>query len=165
MTDLEAALAAHLDGKFFWEPTTSIEDTKTIKAIVDIRKAQKPFNKDAKHVTPGSVALEYVETNKPVKKVALKGEQRVIEPIISAIAHVYNIPASDLLGTSTSQTFYKAKRHLYWAVMNRIPKMSYSEAGRLLKKNHSTVMHGAKEFHANQDHEKIVAVDRVLGLI
>lgn len=163
MSDLEAALAAHLNGKFFWEHTAGNDDQTTCKEVLEIRKAQKPFAKGAKNITVRGTVLEQVEAYKPVKKVCLRGEQKIIEPIINAICKVYKITAEDLLGTSTSQHFHKAKRHLYWAVMNRIPKMNYSEAGRLLKKNHSTIMHGAKEFHANQDHAKIIEVDHLIG--
>ena len=163
MSDLEAALAAHLNGKFFWEPTNNLDDIEESRDALEIRKAQRVFAKGAKNITTRNKNLKEIPAPKP-KKISLAGDQKKIEPIVNAISYAYNVSPVQLMSRSTSTTLAKPKRHLYWALFRYIPDMSFIEAGRLMGgKCHTTVMHGVETFKANQDHEKIVEVDRLMG--
>lgn len=163
MSDLEAALAAHLNGKFFWEPTNNLDETEESRDALEIRRAQRVFAKGAKNITTRNRDLKEITPPKP-KKICLAGEQKKIEPIVNAISYAYNVPPDQLISRSTSTSLAKPKRHLYWALFRYIPGMSFKEAGRLLGgKCHTTVMHGVATFKENQDHAKIVEVDLLMG--
>ena len=162
MVDLEAALAAHLNGKFFWEPTSNPDDQTTCKDMLDLRKAQKEFSKGAKHYTSRN-KVEPPPAVVKVKPLVLQEDQKVLEPIINAISHAYKIAPSDLMGRSTSYKFAKAKHHFCWAMFKYIPGLSYAEAGRITGKCHTTIMHGKEMFQKNQDFAKVVEVDQLMG--
>lgn len=162
MSDLEDAFAAHLNGKFFWEPTAKPEDCDTVAAKA-IRAAQKKMAGKAENIIPGR-PREIVEnrSEKP-SKIVLNEERKVIAPILKAVAQAYNISIDDLLGKSTCRAHAQPKRHLSWAVFRYIPNVSLKGAGRLLDKNYTTVLHGKRSFQANQDFDKVVEVDRLMG--
>ena len=160
--DLEAQFAEFLKGKFFWEPTAHPDDYEN-KEAMSIRKAQKKFSAGAEHIIPGRIRpAEFIETIKPMTLV-LPSERKVVRPILDAISAAYNVSIDDLLGRSTSYKFVKAKRHLCWAMFRYLPNMNFTMAGKLLDKNHTTVMHGKNIFQKNMDHVKILEVDAIVG--
>lgn len=163
MIDLETQFAEFLDKKFFWEPTAD-PDISENKEVMQIRRAQRKFSNGAENIIPGRIAAsECIEVVRPMK-VKLNYRSKTIKPILEAISKAYNVSIDDLLGKSTSYKFAKAKQHLCWAMFKYIPKMSLIEAGAILSKNHSTVLHGKKCFQANQDFNKIVEVDKLMGI-
>jgi len=110
MRDIEAEMNAALGGKFFWEPTTSPGDSDSGSSI-DIRRAQRKLSGNARIVTTRIGAdVVNVESIKPMKRV-LKGEEKVIEPIIKAVSEAYDVSMDNLLAGSTSQKYAKAKMH------------------------------------------------------
>lgn len=164
MSDLESALAAHLEGKFFWEPTSTPDDCDNV-ASKEIRAAQKKIAGKAKNLIPGkSYGLVKVNSIKP-SSIVLDKERAALSPIIKAVSHAYDVSVDDLLGKSTSQDFAEAKRHLSWAVFRYIPGVSLPEAGRLLGKHHTTVLHGRKTFQSKQNFEKVVEVEQLMGIL
>lgn len=162
MSELEDAFAAHLNGKFFWEPTANKHDPEN-KATRDIRVAQRAFAKNAKHITPGKVEEIVEKRSEKPSKLVLSEERKVIEPILKAVAQAYNVSVDDLLGKSTCKAHAQPKKHLSWALFKYIPNLSLVHAGRLLDKNYTTVLHGKVCFQNNQDFEKVVEVDRLMG--
>jgi len=165
MKSPEELLSEHLNGKFFWEHTVGADETFISHNVLEIRRAQKEHSKGAVRITAQNknvVALEKVSRR---KKIPLRQDQKILEPIILAIAEAYNISADDLLGRSTSYKFAAAKRHYYWAVFRYNPKLSSAEVGRIMGKNHTTIMHGRAMFQKKQDFAKVVEVERLLGLI
>lgn len=168
MSDLEAALAAHLNGKFFWEPTTDNTEPTSCKDVMSIRRAQKAFSKGAKQMTARKIAAEREwEANPPPctgkANFVLREDHRFIEPVLEAISSVYCISIDDIMGRSKSYKYAKARKHLYWCILRYFPGTSYSEAGRIMGRDHATILHGSKSFNNNQDHEKVIAVDRLVG--
>lgn len=162
LSDLEAALAAHLNGKFFWEPTNNRDSGDDSDFAIEIRKAQKVFAKGAKHVTSRSRVVEALP-RPPMKKVVLDKERKEIEPIINAICYAYRVTPEELFGKSTSYRYNRAKRHMCWALYKYIPNMTSTRAGRLLGKDHATVLHGKRSFQADQDLAKVAEVDCLMG--
>jgi len=164
MRDAEAELLAALDGKFFWEPSSNPDDKDNGNSLA-IRKIQQKFAKNARIVnTKRGPDVINTESIKPMKRV-LKGEEKVISPIIQAISTAYDISMDDLLGKSTSQKFAKPKMHLYWALFKYIPNLSLAESGRLMNKCHTTVLHGRRMFQKNMDMMKVVEVERLMGVV
>ena len=164
MSDLEAALAAHLNGKFFWEPTNNRDRVDESQYALEIQKAQRAFSKGAKHITSRTKEIEKLP-DKKLERIVLNGEKKKIEKVLNAISYAYGLSPEELLSKSTSPRYSKAKRHLYWDIYKNVPGMSFERIGNLLDKDHSTIMHGVKEFQAKQDFEKVVEVDRLMGRI
>lgn len=163
MSDLEAALAAHLEGKFFWDPAKGTEHDDESAASLEIQRVQRKFYKDAQQITGrNKCLLEMPEPKEAIRNAVFTGKRKLVEPIVNAVGQVYGVPPKILLSRSTSHKYKKAKQHLHWAMFRYIPSMSYPWAGDLLGKNHSTIMHGRKMFEAEQDFEKVVEVDRLM---
>lgn len=162
MSDLEDAFAAHLNGKFFWEPTASPEDCDTVASRA-IRAAQRKMANGAENIVPGRPREIVGNRYEKPSKIVLNEERKVIAPILKAVAQAYNVSIDDLLGKSTCRAHAQPKRHLSWAVFRYIPNVSLNGAGRLLDKNYTTILHGKREFQAHQDFDKVVEVDRLMG--
>lgn len=162
MSDLEAALAAHLNGKFFWEHTNNLDDTDKPREALEIVRAQREFAKGAKNITSRNKDFVEPKKSKP-RGVTLPEDQKLIEPVLNAVSSVYEVDAKDILGCSTSQKFAKAKAHFYWAMFRYMPGLSLKELGRIMVKCHTTIKHGRDMFEASQDFEKVVEVDRLMG--
>ena len=158
-------MAEHLNGKFFWEHTVIQEETAESKAVVAIRHAQRKFAKGARDVTARNKSSVGREKKARIQKIPLRKDQKIIEPVINAIATAYEISVDDLFGRSTSFEFKHAKRHLYWAIFRYHPNLKTSDVGDMLGKNHSTIIHGRALFQKNQDFAKVVEVERLLGLL
>lgn len=165
MKSPEELMAEHLNGKFFWEHTANTDDAPESKSVMDIRQAQKKFAKGALNVTARNKNPVVVKKEPKRQRIPLKEDQKVFQPIMEAIATAYDISVDDLLGRSTSYKFAKAKQHYYWAIFKYHPKLSSAEAGRIMGKCHTTIMHGRAMFHKKQDFSKVVEVERILGLL
>jgi len=168
VSDLEAALAAHLNGNFFWEPTTNLDEPDAGKDALEIRRAQKAFSRGAKQVTARKLAAERAwEVNPPPppkkREFKLSKDQEMIGPILNAIATAYGVDTVFLMGRATNNRQPNAKRHMYWAMMRYIPGATFAGVARLMGKDHSTVIHGYNAFKKNLDPEKIAEVDRLMG--
>lgn len=163
MSDLEAEMAKALNGKFFWEPTT-VPNFFVCKEVDELRGAQRQHATGAVNVITARVEKDKSNVNsiKPITR-KLTGRTKAIEPVLRAISVVYDVAVDDLLARSTSRYHARAKTHLYWALFRYIPGMSYPEAGRILDKCHSTVLHGKKLFEKNPDKAKIAEVDKLMG--
>lgn len=163
MRDIESEMNAALNGKFFWEPTSNPGDKDS--GSLDIRRAQRKIAGKARVVTTRiSSDVVSVESIKPMKRV-LKGEEKVLEPIVRAISEAYDVSMDNIFASSTSRKYAKAKMHLYWAMFKYIPGLSLSEAGRLIRKCRTTVLHGRTMFEKNMDMRKVVEVDRLMGVL
>lgn len=153
----------HLEGKFFWEPSSHPGDPDA--GSPELRRAQRAIAGKVKIIST-KIAPDVVETEtiKPMRR-ALKGEAKVLEPLIMAISKVYKIAPDDVVRRTTSPKFATAKHHLYWGIFRYTTCSTFSEAGRLLGKCHTTIMHGVTMFHRNIDEQKVVDVERELGLV
>lgn len=164
MRNLEDEMNAAFSGKFFWEPSTNPND-RDVGGSVAIRQAQRKIAGDVRIVTtkssPDAINIESV---KPMTRI-LKGEEKVLEPILRAISTAYDVSMDTLMSGTTSYKYSNAKFHLYWAMFRYIPGMSLAEAGRLLDKCHTTVRHGKATFEKNMDKYKVAEVDRLMGAI
>jgi chromosomal replication initiation ATPase DnaA len=165
MKSPEQLMAEHLNGKFFWEHTVIQEETAESKAVVAIRHAQRKFAKGARDVTARNRDAVNAVKKAKIQRIPLRKDQKIIEPVINAIATAYEISVDDLFGRSTSFEFKHAKRHLYWAIFRYHPNLKTSDVGDMLGKNHSTIIHGRALFQKNQDFAKVVEVERLLGLL
>lgn len=158
--DLEAKMAAALNGKFFWEPTT-LSQTIECSDTMAIRQAQEEFSKGAKHViTARRMPDLKVNAIKKPKNV-FRGIDKSVIPVLEAVSYAYDISVDDLLGKSTSPEFKRAKNHLYWS-LHKYLNVSYGQLGRMLGKCHTTIIHGKKVFDENLNPEKIAEVEKYM---
>ena len=162
MNDLEAALAAHLSGKFFWEHTETLEETSTPREVSAIRQAQRKFSKGAKQITARNKNLGNLNSNKAMRR-PLKGEQQLLEPLIKAICEAYDVSPDDLMSHKRMWNITKARKHFYWAIFRYFPGVSLLHAGRLLGKNHTTILHGRQSFEEDYNIEMVGVVDKLMG--
>lgn len=158
-------MSEQLNGKFFWEHTVIQEETAQSKDVVAIRHAQRKFAKGARDVTARNREAVSAVKKAQAQTIILRENQKILEPVINAIATAYEISVDDLFGRSTSFKFKHAKRHLYWAIFRYYPSLKISDVGEMLGKNHSTIIHGRAMFQKNQDYAKLVEVERLLGML
>lgn len=162
MNDLEAALAAHLSGKFFWEHTECLDEGSAPPEVVAIRKAQKKFANGAKNITVRN--KDFIDAPPKTYKITnLKGDQVVLEPLVKAICEVYDVFPKELMGTGRTHKIAKARKHFYWAISRYFPSISISQAGRLVGRDHSTIIHSRDSFEANYNFEMVGRVDELMG--
>ena len=165
MKSPEELMSEQLNGKFFWEHTVIQEETARSRDEVAIRHAQRKFSKGATHITTQNKDSVGFEKKAKVQTIHLRENQKILEPVMNAIATAYEISVDDLFGRSTSFKFKHAKRHLYWAIFRYYPSLTTSDVGEMLGKNHSTIIHGRAMFQKNQDYAKLVEVERLLGML
>ena len=73
---------------------------------------------------------------------------RSADDIITLISDYFNIPATDLIGTSRKQEIV-FPRQLSWLLCKDVLKMSFEGIGAAFGgKNHTTIMHGVKKMEA-----------------
>jgi chromosomal replication initiation ATPase DnaA len=162
VSDLEAALAAHLNGKFFWEHTETLDEASTPTEVAEIRRLQRKFAKGAKHVTSRNKALNDLVVSKS-SGCTLKGDLAMLEPLVNAICEAYGVSSSDVVGRGKKWNVAKARKHFYWAIFRYHPSLSLLKAGRMLGKNHTTVLHGKLSFEKDYDIEMVGVVDELMG--
>lgn len=165
MKSPEEFMSEQLNGKFFWEHTVIQEETARSRDEVAIRHAQRKFSKGATHITTQNKDSVGFEKKAKVQTIHLRENQKILEPVMNAIATAYEISVDDLFGRSTSFKFKHAKRHFYWAIFRYYPSLTTSDVGEMLGKNHSTIIHGRAMFQKNQDYAKLVEVERLLGML
>ena len=165
MKSPEELMSEQLNGRFFWEHTVIQEETARSRDEVAIRHAQRKFSKGATQVTTQNKDSVRFEKKAKTQTIPLRENQKILEPVMNAIATAYEISVDDLFGRSTSFKFKHAKRHLYWAIFRYYPSLKTSDVGEMLGKNHSTIIHGRAMFQKNQDYAKLVEVERLLGML
>ena len=165
MKSPEEFMSEQLNGKFFWEHTVIQEETARSRDEVAIRHAQRKFSKGATQVTTQNKDSVGFEKKAKIQKIPLRENQKILEPVMNAIATAYEISVDDLFGRSTSFKFKHAKRHFYWAIFRYYPSLKTSDVAEILGKNHSTIIHGRAMFQKNQDYAKLVEVERLLGML
>jgi len=165
MKSPEELMVEHLNGKFFWEHTVIQEETAESKDIVRIRQAQKRFARGAIDITTRNRDSIVREKKAKVQKIPLRKDQKILEPVMNAIATAYEISVDDLFGRSTGKKFKQAKCHCYWAILKYNPSLTPLRVGDIMGKCRTTIMHGRTMFQKKQDFEKVVEVERLLGLL
>jgi hypothetical protein len=165
MKNPEELMSEQLNGRFFWEHTVIQKEAARSRDEVAIRHAQRKFSKGATHVTTQNKDSVGFEKKAKIQTIPLRKDQKILEPVMNAIATAYEISVDDLFGRSTSFKFKHAKRHLYWAIFRYYPSLKISDVGEMLGKNHSTIIHGRAMFQKNQDYAKLVEVERLLGML
>jgi chromosomal replication initiation ATPase DnaA len=165
MKNPEELMSEQLNGKFFWEHTVIQEETARSRDEVAIRHAQRKFSKGATHITTQNKDSVGFEKKAKAQTIHLRENQKILEPVMNAIATAYEISVDDLFGRSTSFKFKHAKRHFYWAIFRYYPSLKTSDVAEILGKNHSTIIHGRAMFQKNQDYAKLVEVERLLGML
>lgn len=66
---------------------------------------------------------------------------RAIEEVIYAVAEVYGVAPTELIGRARTKTITEARICVY-AVARRCTRMSYPEIGSALNRDHTTVING-----------------------
>lgn len=65
--------------------------------------------------------------------------------LVDNMARMYGYERDDVLGKSRPSGLIRARFHIYTVLRDEL-KMSYSQIGRVMKRDHSTVMHGIERY-------------------
>lgn len=145
---LEEDMAAALDGQFFWEKTTKHDECNT-GFTAEIRRVQRKFAKKAKPPP------KYVPTDSKVElvKARLEAISKLPEEVAkvrNAICNLYGLTERELEGEAAKMRLFPARAHYAWCVLRYNPGMSLAEIGRVLSRNHSTILHGRDLFESKK---------------
>lgn len=147
--DLEAEMAAALDGQFFWERTTKYEDANN-GDTADIRRIQRKFAK----AKPKPEPIYVPEINK-VKTVdqrieALKKMPDEFEKLHNAIIDLYGISKRELEGEGPRTKTFPAYAHYVWSAVRYNPNVTVAEIGKKIGRHHSTVIYHRDLFESKK---------------
>ncbi len=110
--------------------SAEIELTQISPTVQSVGKIFRSLNPDDDIATVGDSA---------------KGFVRSPDDIITAVSDYFQIPATEILGTSRKKEIVFA-RQICWVLCKDIMKMSYEAIGEAFGgKNHTTIMHGIKK--------------------
>ena len=95
----------------------------------------------------------------PPKNVGHGWDRLLIPPsrgkvVIDAVAHVTKLTAAVIIGPRRHRRFVDARAAVSWLLINEL-HMSYPQAGRILKRDHSTIHHEVRRCEAK--HFAIIA--------
>lgn len=177
MSDLEAAMAKALEGKFFWEPTSG-DEPMTSGDVYRIRVAQRKFYKP-KTKTPDEIRSEDLARlgeiiDRRRGTVAQVGEVNYLDPkemeqfsrdVASVIAEVHGVDVHAIAGRSRGNRAAFAKHHYPWAMIRFFPLIPLRRLAVAIGKDRATLYHSDEVFTKRQDEfeDKIDAVDAVFG--
>jgi hypothetical protein len=166
--DLEAQMAKALEGKFFWEPTSSPSDDKTPmqKEIYEAQKfGPRKIVKSSIAIIDETEAVEQFLKPRMLREAEIRAKPvKDLNDLRSIVAACYQVSVDDLLRHTNNKAICEAKRHFYWAAIKHFPEWSIAEIGRQLKRNHTTIMHSRNVFAKNMDKykEQIAYVDGMM---
>lgn len=137
-----------LEGKFFWEPSSSPSDQPSPDEL-QIRRLQKSFDKKRKVMRSAEAVEVDVEKRAKSAKMAVENYRKIIgksfdaiDCLKTAIAHCYGVDQSLILKKATRKELRVPKMHFQWALLRYFPALSISELGRQIGKHHTVIMHG-----------------------
>jgi hypothetical protein len=177
MRDLEAEMAKALEGQFFWEHTATPDeqtsgDSRSI--IVAQRKFFQPKVKTPEECRSEDLARlqEVIARKKPetmqyntVSTCNPKDLRNFASSLAVAIADVYDLEVSEIVGKIRGIRSAFAKHHYPWAMIRYFPLVSMRTIATAVGKDRATVYHSDQRFTENQHglEGKIAAVDAIVG--
>lgn len=173
--DLEAKMAAALKGKFFWEPTTKYNHVETGPTEYAIREAQKKFrDKPEKPVAikkkksgsdPRIPMAEYKAIMLDIENNKTRLTAHYIDVVLSALSERYNVDPSAIFNAKKKSREIYYRHALCWLVRRYCPDASYGKLGRLLKRDHSTIINSVHKFELIKQNfvDTIQKIDDIVG--
>lgn len=160
---LEEEMASALEGQFFWEPTTKYEDPRA-GLTCEIRKAQRQFAVKPKKIKK-DIPLPHEKAERVAERIA--AQNRIpdeVRKIKDAILEFYGFSEADFEGGIPRKHLYPALAHYIWVCLERCLYISTAGLGRIIGKDHSTVIYHRNLFEKNKDKfiENIETVNRIL---
>lgn len=64
--------------------------------------------------------------------------------LIRKVAEIHNVTVDDMMGNGRTSKFVEARQEAFYALHKR--GLSYSEIGRIMNRDHSTVMYGVRKY-------------------
>lgn len=180
--DLEARMVEFLEGKFFWHPSKE-KDERMCDASREIINAQKKFRPKKKFEPPTPKDLEKLSEERLVllaKKKELAATERAenlnsklefakltLEAVLQSISELHDISADDILSGDRQVDIMNARHHLIWSLLRYIPNVSFSLIGKMLGRDHATIINSRKRFERRRDRFKfqIEAMDKIMGYV
>lgn len=168
MRDLEAEMAAALEGKFYWEPARE-EDHTANPLEVRIKRAQEKFRSGAGVATPN---LSKTEIDRKVDRIirmvrvnmGVTGKTDKPSILRVVVAFTYDVDPSKIATNSNGKRICAATHHFYWGLIKTHPELPLTAVGTLVGRTHCAVINGRKKFLEDIDNRaiEIEVIDRVL---
>lgn len=86
----------------------------------------------------------------PVYTTILSPMQQKSEAIIREVAMTYGVPPKLLISNHRGEDAVRARHIVMWRLRNQLG-FSYPKIGRILSRDHTTVMHGVKKVQGKMD--------------
>jgi hypothetical protein len=77
---------------------------------------------------------------------AMYGDRRSVADIVKEVADFYGVTVDSVCGSRGIPVISTARKAAYYAIYMERPDLSLTEIGRLLGRDHSTIIHGARSF-------------------
>lgn len=170
MRDLEAEMAAALEGKFFWQP--SREEDHLSPAEFAIKKAQEKFRGKAKPertvMTDGEIDRRVDRITKMVRTaIHVTGQKDPAIVLRNIVAFCYDIDPSKVITQTNNPDICRAKHHYYWMLMRMNSKSSTVEVAEIIGRQHSAIIRSRDIFESIK-HERtseIEIINRVVEAV
>lgn len=163
---MEERLRQHLEGKFF---NVSGEDLFEEEREEQRAQWRARAAREAKKKAAEEQLKRKVEAQRKAHEALLKERSKyagyTVSMIIEAICHAHQVGGGELVGTSRRKQVVKARQHAC-VLMISLLKMSNTAAGKVLGRDHSTVIHACAQWETTKNicTSQIASVNKVLGL-
>jgi chromosomal replication initiation ATPase DnaA len=152
----EKAIAAALDGGFFRIDGTDAYYKRRMAAKL---KAAQAAEREQRRI---AALLE--ETARRVENLRKQNLIPMASLILCAVSTVYGIEIMHLTGRSRKARLVTARKHASYLMRQRTG-MSLPRIGRLMNRDHTTILYEVRTFLAEADSQKITEVEQELKRI
>ena len=180
--DLEAQMAEYLEGKFFWHHSKE-RDECVCEASRLIIEAQKKFRPRRKKEIPTPKDLAKLSEERLMllakKREAAAAERTenlnskenfaklTYEVVLCSISELHEVSPDEITSPDRHIDTMNARHHLTWSLLRYIPNGSLNVVGKLIGRDHSTVINSRKKFERMKDKFKwqIDAMDKIMNYV
>jgi hypothetical protein len=152
----EEMLARHLEGKFFLIDGT--DKNEDMRRAAEYRGSERAARVEARRQL---MAREAARKKLTLERLAHGTATPAF--VVAAVAYAHAVPIETIVGPSRERKVVAARQHAFHVMKEKLD-LGYSEIGRYMGRDHSTVMHGCGSWHyAAKRHQG--QVDVVLDLL
>ena len=137
MSDLEKAFLEHLGDTF----TPYVGRPKTVPLPQELESVRRRAQERAR----AAKLREIEEAKARAEEEAQKRGLPSFEEVCEMVCRIYEVPLEDVMSPQKSRRILAARHHIMVLGYDLL-QMSYSELGRLMKRDHAAVMHAVQSF-------------------
>jgi hypothetical protein len=133
--------------RIYYDPdsaNTAVEEDAAILALYE----EFSIANEASCASPWIMRLELNDLEMAARDILDLPE--VVAKVRNAICDLYGLTERELEGEAAKMRLFPARAHYAWCVLRYNPGMSLAEIGRVLSRNHSTILHGRDLFESKK---------------